>query len=114
MSDIADRHEHNPDPNNAGCCLTGMEEPGVSFRGQSPADMFQHILFIGETALHEAVAAFYGITVDEAHKRLNEDARSNAAKLKAAQKEIAQKDKDLAKWVEFKSKAAEAGLLIDL
>lgn len=114
MGDIADRQQHNPDPNNAGCVLTGLEEPGVSFRGQSPVDMFQHVLFIGETAMHEGIAELYGFSVDEVKSRLKEDEKSKSGQIKKLKAENAKLAAELAVWLGFKARAEDAGLVVNL
>ena len=94
--------------------MTGMEEPGVSFRGHSPIEMFQNVLFIGETALNEGIAAFYGLTVDDVKERLTEDGTKTRKELTAAKKRIKELEVIAGKWDEFKKVAADVGLVIDL
>lgn len=114
MSDIADRQPYNPDPNWGGCCLTSFEEPGVSFRGVAPFEMYQSILFIGTTALHEAVSAFYDYTVDDVKERLTKDGNQDKKENTKLKAQVAKLNKQLATWEKFRQGAADAGLVIDL
>jgi len=114
MGDIADRHEVNPDPNNGACCVTNLAEPGVTFRGLEPSNWHWNQLFLGQTALVEGVAEFYSLTPSEVRVRLSDDEKSMRGQIKHQKAEIAKLQAKLQFWADFKIKAADAGLVIDL
>lgn len=79
---IATRMDRSPDALDPGCKATGLVEPGVVFPTVEP--MQGSHMFIGTTALHEAVSAYHNITVDEAKARLTQ---SQNEEVQAAQAE---------------------------
>ena len=113
-SDLCDRHEYNPDPNYSDCNITGLTGPGVTFRGLSPAEMFYNQLFVGEVALHEAIAEFHGLDVNEVHWRLAEDEKSKSGQIKKLKADNATLTNKLAVWLDFKRRAEDAGLVVNL
>jgi regulator of replication initiation timing len=76
--------------------------------------MQQDIMFIGITALNEAIAAYYSLTVDEVHDLFAIDDKTYRAKAKTLQLENGKLKKRLEVWEIFKEKAADAGLIVDL
>lgn len=110
MSDLVVRHERNPDMFHEGCQVTGRAEPGVSFPSVEPAD--GTYMFIGETALIEAVATFFGITPDEAHKRLTEEmpVKQENTNQKTRIKKL---EADLERWDRWRKEAEVHGMVIN-
>jgi hypothetical protein len=109
-SDIVAFHAHNPDPFFAGCQATGNEERGVSFPSVEPMD--GTVLFLGETAIIEAVAVLFDITVDEARRRLSAAETPKQAELTAAKKKADKLEAELAHWEGLKDALLETGLLL--
>lgn len=71
MSDIAQYHPHNPDEFSDGCMATGLAEDGVVFVGIEP--LHGTLLYLGRSALVEAIAELYQITVNDARARLDRE-----------------------------------------
>ena len=114
MGDLADYHSVNPDPNNGACCVTNLAEPGVTFRGLEPSNWHYNQLFLGTTALHEAIAEFHGISVDEVKTRLSDDEKTSRGQIKKLKAENAKLAADLEVWLGFKARAEDAGLVVNL
>lgn len=110
MSDIAMVHPHNPDPFFAGCQATGNEERGVSFPSVEPMD--GTVLFLGETAIIEAVAVLFGISPDEAKRRLAAEDTPKQAELNAAKKRADKLEAELAHWEGLKDALLDTGLVL--
>lgn len=109
MSDIATVYPYNPDPFFAGCQATGNEERGVVFPNVEPQD--GHVMFLGETAIHEAIAALYDISPDEAKRRLSDEDSPKQVELNAAKKRIASLVRELEHWENLKDALLGVGLI---
>lgn len=110
MSDIAVKHPHNPDPFVAGCQATGNVEPGVSFPAVEPQD--GTIMFLGETAMIEAMAVLFSISPAEVKRRLRGDETPKQTELNAAKKRITTLEKELAGWAALKDALLDTGLVV--
>lgn len=109
-SDIAVRHPHNPDPFFDGCQATGNVEPGVSFPSVEPQD--GTIMFLGETAMIEAMSVLFDVSPTEVKRRLKNEETPKQAELTAAKKRIANLEKELADWTAFKDALLDTGLVV--
>lgn len=110
MSEIAFRHPHNPDPLNSGCCVTGKVEEGVAFPTVSPEE--GTIMFIGKTALIEAVAAFMDISPNQAKARMEGRPSPKQAELDAKNREIEKLKSRLARWEKFRDELEANGMIV--
>lgn len=109
-SDIAVRHPHNPDPFFDGCQATGNVEPGVSFPYVEPQD--GTIMFLGETAMIEAMSVLFDLSPDQVRARLSKDPSPKQAELNAANRTIAKLEEELVGWHSLRDAMAETGLLV--
>lgn len=110
MTEIAYVHSHNPDPFFEGCQATGAVERGVSFPSVEPQD--GTIMFLGETAMVEAMAALFDLSPNQVRQRLAKDPSPKQAELNAANKKIADLEERLAAWEAVKDSLFEVGVLV--
>jgi hypothetical protein len=110
MSDIAFYHKHNPDVMFAGCQVTQKNEDGISFPTVEPAD--GTVMFIGKTALIEAIAAYLKITPNQAKFRMEDRPSPKQAEFDELKKTLAKVEARLARWEKWKQEAEAAGLIL--
>jgi hypothetical protein len=109
MTDTAVAHPYNPDPFYEGCQATGLVERGVSFPSVEPMD--GTIMFLGETAMVEAIGVLFDLSPDEVRQRLDNES-SQRVELSAAKRRITQLEEELSGWHSLKDSLAETGLLV--
>ena len=110
MSDLVYAVSQSPDPLDTGCKVTGKIEPGVVFPTVEPAE--GTTLFIGETALIEAVAAYCNITPNQAKFRIEDRPSPKQAQFDAIRKELDKVKSRLERWEQFRTELEANGMTL--
>lgn len=110
MSDFVFRVDRSPDPLDTGCKVTGKIEPGVVFPTVEPYE--GTVMFIGETALREAVAAYLGITPNQAKFRLEDRPSPKQAEFDTIKAELEKVKSRLARWEKFRAELEANGMTL--